>query len=49
MRNTIFEEDRLLTKAAETPRENKPRFDWAEDLGGKSFRNSESTNYGWRG
>jgi hypothetical protein len=37
MRNTIFEEDRLLTKAAETPRENKPRFDWAEDLGENRF------------
>ena len=30
MRNTIFEEDRLLAKAAGTPSENKPRFDWAE-------------------
>ena len=24
--NKIFEEDKLLTKAVETPRENKPRF-----------------------
>ncbi len=33
MRNTIFEEDKLLAKAAGTPSENKPRFDWADALG----------------
>ena len=33
MRNTIFEEDRLLAKAAGTPSESKPRFDWADALG----------------
>ena len=32
MRNTIFEEDRLLAKAAGTPTEKKPRFDWARAL-----------------
>ncbi len=37
MRNTIFEEDRLLAKAAGTPSENKPRFDWAEALGDNRF------------
>ena len=45
MRNTIFEEDRLLAKAAGTPSENKPRFDWAEALSRQSFRNTESTHY----
>jgi ribonucleoside-diphosphate reductase alpha chain len=37
MRNTIFEEDRLLAKAAGTPSENKPRFDWADALGDNRF------------
>ena len=37
MRNTIFEEDRLLAKAAGTPSENKPRFDWAEALDDNRF------------
>ena len=37
MRNTIFEEDVLLTKVAETPRENKPRFDWADALEDNRF------------
>ena len=37
MRNTIFEEDRLLAKAVGTPSENKPRFDWAEALGDNRF------------
>ena len=37
MRNTIFEEDRLLAKVAETPRENKPRFDWADALQDNRF------------
>ena len=37
MRNKIFEEDRLLAKAAGTPSENKPRFDWAEALGDNRF------------
>ena len=37
MRNTIFEEDRLLVKAAGTPSENKPRFDWANALGDNRF------------
>ena len=37
MRNTIFEEDRLLVKAAGTPSENKPRFDWADALGDNRF------------
>ena len=32
MRNTIFDEDKLLTKVAETPSEKKPRFDWAQAL-----------------
>ena len=45
MRNTIFEEDVLLTKAAETPRENKPRFDWADAFGRESLRDTESTHY----
>ena len=37
MRNTIFDEDKLLTKVAETPSENKPRFDWAEALDDNRF------------
>ena len=37
MRNTIFEEDRLLAKAAGTPSESKPRFDWADALGDNRF------------
>ena len=37
MRNTIFEEDKLLAKAAGTPSENKPRFDWADALGDNRF------------
>ena len=37
MRNTIFEEDKLLVKAAETPSENKPRFDWADALDDNRF------------
>ena len=37
MRNTIFEEDRLIAKVAGTPSENKPRFDWAEALGENRF------------
>ena len=37
MRNTIFEEDRLLAKVAGTPSENKPRFDWAEALDDNRF------------
>ena len=37
MRNTIFEEDRLIAKVAGTPSENKPRFDWAEALGDNRF------------
>jgi ribonucleoside-diphosphate reductase alpha chain len=37
MRNKIFEEDKLLAKAAGTPSENKPRFDWAEALGDNRF------------
>ncbi len=37
MRNTIFEEDKLLAKVAETPRENKPRFDWANALEDNRF------------
>ena len=37
MRNTIFEEDKLLVQAAETPRENKPRFDWANALDDNPF------------
>ena len=37
MRNTIFEEDVLLTKAVKTPRENKPRFDWADALEDNRF------------
>jgi ribonucleoside-diphosphate reductase alpha chain len=37
MRNKIFEEDRLLAKAAGTPSEDKPRFDWAEALGDNRF------------
>ena len=37
MRNKIFEEDKMLTKAVETPRENKPRFNWADALGGNRF------------
>lgn len=32
MRNSIFEEDKLLAKAAETPTDKKPRFDWADVL-----------------
>tara|TARA_E500000178_G_scaffold141659_1_gene141267 strand:+ start:1400 stop:4672 length:3273 start_codon:yes stop_codon:yes gene_type:complete len=37
MRNKIFEEDKLLTKAVETPSENKPRFNWAEALDDNRF------------
>ena len=37
MRNKIFEEDKMLTKAVETPSENKPRFNWADALGGNRF------------
>jgi ribonucleoside-diphosphate reductase alpha chain len=37
MRNKIFEEDRMLTKAVETPSENKPRFNWAEALDDNRF------------
>ena len=37
MRNTIFDEDKLLVKAAGTPSENKPRFDWAQGLGDNRF------------
>ena len=37
MRNTIFDEDKLLTKVAETPSENKPRFVWAEALDDNRF------------
>ena len=37
MRNTIFDEDKLLVKAAGTPSESKPRFDWAQGLGDNRF------------
>ena len=37
MRNKIFEEDKMLTKAVETPSENKPRFNWADALGSNRF------------
>ena len=37
MRNKIFEEDKMLTKAVETPSEKKPRFNWAEALGSNRF------------
>ena len=37
MRNTIFDEDKLLTKAAETPDHKKPRFDWAVALEDNRF------------
>ena len=37
MRNKIFEEDKMLTKAVETPSENKPRFNWAEALDDNRF------------
>ena len=37
MRNKIFEEDKMLTKAVETPSENKHRFNWADALGGNRF------------
>ena len=37
MRNKIFEEDIMLTKAVETPSENKPRFNWAEALDDNRF------------
>ena len=37
MRDITFEEDRLLEKVAETPREQKPSFDWAGALGDNRF------------
>ena len=37
MRNTIFDEDKLLVKAAGRPSESKPRFDWAKGLGDNRF------------
>jgi len=37
MRNLTFEEDRVLEKISETPREQKPSFDWAGALGDNRF------------
>ena len=38
MRNKIFEEDKMLTKAVETPSEKKPRFNWARSFGSQPFQ-----------
>jgi ribonucleoside-diphosphate reductase alpha chain len=37
MRNLTFEEDRVLEKISEIPREQKPSFDWAGALGDNRF------------
>ncbi|MFP6886104.1 MAG: ribonucleoside-diphosphate reductase subunit alpha [Opitutales bacterium] len=37
MRNITFDEDQVLEKIAETPREQKPCFDWAGALGDNRF------------
>ena len=37
MRNITFEEDQMLEKVAETPREQKPCFDWAGALDDNRF------------